>query len=97
MPHLLLIVDEFTQMFAESDEAKAVMDEVARQGRSQGLRLVMGSQRLGHQMQGGIMSNIQVRIALRTVGDSDSREMLGNDEANHLSGQACWCRAAAGW
>jgi type VII secretion protein EccCb len=84
MPHLLLIVDEFTQMFAESDEAKAVMDEVARQGRSQGLRLVMGSQRLGHQMQGGIMSNIQVRIALRTVGDSDSREILGNDEANHL-------------
>ena len=84
MPHLLLIVDEFTQMFAESDEAKAVMDEVARQGRSQGLRLVMGSQRLGHQMQGGIMSNVQVRIALRTVGDSDSREVLGTDEANHL-------------
>lgn len=84
MPHLLLIVDEFTQMFAESDEAKAVMDEVARQGRSQGLRLIMGSQRLGHQMQGGIMSNVQVRIALRTVGDSDSREVLGNDEANHL-------------
>lgn len=84
MPHLLLIVDEFTQMFAESDEAKAVMDEVARQGRSQGLRLVMGSQRLGHQMQGGIMSNIQVRIALRTVGDTDSRSMLDSDEANHL-------------
>ena len=85
MPHLLLIVDEFTQMFRESDEAKDVMDEVARQGRSQGLRLVMGSQQLGHQMQGGIMNNVQVRIALRTVVDSsDSRVMVGTDEANHL-------------
>lgn len=84
MPHLLLIVDEFTQMFHESDDAKAVMEEVARQGRSQGLRLVMGSQQLGHQMQGGIMSNISVRIALRTVGESDSRSVLGSDEANHL-------------
>ncbi|WP_217809332.1 type VII secretion protein EccCb [Mycobacterium simiae] len=84
MPHLLLVVDEFTQMFAEHDGAKAVMDEVGRQGRSQGLRLVMGSQRLGHQMQGGIMSNIPVRVALRTVGDTDSHELLGSDEANHL-------------
>jgi type VII secretion protein EccCb len=84
MPHLLLIIDEFTQMFAEHDGAKAVADEVARQGRSLGLRLVMGSQRLGHQMQGGIMSNISVRVALRTVGDTDSREVLGSDEANHL-------------
>lgn len=84
MPHLLLVVDEFTQMFAEHDGAKAVMDEVGRQGRSQGLRLVMGSQRLGHQMQGGIMSNIPVRVALRTVGDNDSHEVLGSDEANHL-------------
>ncbi|WP_136246380.1 type VII secretion protein EccCb [Mycobacterium intracellulare] len=84
MPHLLLVVDEFTQMFAEHDGAKAVMDEVGRQGRSQGLRLVMGSQRLGHQMQGGIMSNIPVRVALRTVGDTDSHEVLGTDEANHL-------------
>lgn len=84
MPHLLLIVDEFAQMFRESDDAKAVFDEVGRQGRSQGVRMVLGSQSLGHQMQGGIMSNIPVRIALRTVGDSDSREVLGTDEANHL-------------
>ncbi|GAQ32802.1 type VII secretion protein EccCb [Mycobacterium pseudoshottsii JCM 15466] len=84
MPHLLLIVDEFTQMFAEHEGAKAVADEVCRQGRSQGLRLVMGSQRLGYQMQGGIMSNIPVRVALRTVGDTDSQEVLGSDEANHL-------------
>ncbi|VBA32431.1 ESX-5 secretion system protein EccC5 [Mycobacterium persicum] len=84
MPHLLLIVDEFTQMFAEHDGAKAMADEVGRQGRSQGLRLIMGSQRLGHQMQGGIMSNIPVRVALRTVGDTDSREVLGSDAANHL-------------
>ena len=84
IPHLLLVVDEFTQMFAQHEGAEAVMDEVARQGRSLGLRLVMGSQRLDNQMQRGIMSNIAVRVALRTVGDTDSYQLLGSHEANHL-------------
>nr|VTP02302.1 ESX-1 secretion system protein EccCb1 [Mycobacterium riyadhense] len=84
IPHLLLIVDEFTQMFVEHPEAKAVMDEVGRQGRSYGLRLVMGSQRLGHEMAQGIMSNIPIRLALRTVGDVDSQAVIGSNEANYL-------------
>lgn len=84
IPHLLLIVDEFTQMFVQHEPAKAVMDEIGRQGRSLGIRLVMGSQRLGHEMSTGIMSNIPIRVALRTVGDVDSRAVIGNDEGNHL-------------
>lgn len=84
IPHLLLIVDEFTQMFKQHEAAKLIMDEVGRQGRSLALRLVMGSQRLGHEMSQGIMSNIPIRVALRTVGETDSRSVLGNDEANHL-------------
>lgn len=84
IPHLLLIVDEFTQMFIQHEAAKAIMDKIGRQGRSLGIRMVMGSQRLGHEMAQGILTNVPMRVALRTVGDSDSRSVLGTDEANHL-------------
>jgi S-DNA-T family DNA segregation ATPase FtsK/SpoIIIE len=84
MPHLLIIVDEFTQMFKQYPPAKEVMDEIGRQGRALGVRLLMGSQRLGHEMATGIMSNIPIRAALRTLDDSDSRAVVGNDEAKYL-------------
>ncbi|MBY0443340.1 MAG: type VII secretion protein EccCa, partial [Mycobacteriaceae bacterium] len=84
MPHLLVIVDEFTQMFKQYPPAKEVMDEIGRQGRALGVRLLMGSQRLGHEMATGIMSNIPIRAALRTLDDMDSRAVVGNDEAKYL-------------
>lgn len=84
IPHLLVIVDEFTEMFIAHPDAKRIMDKVGRQGRSLGVRLLMASQRLGHEMAQGIMSNVPIRTALRTVGDQDSRELLGSDEANFL-------------
>lgn len=84
IPHLLLIVDEFTQMFVQHPESKAVVDEVGRQGRSLGVRLVMGSQRLGHEMSEGTLGNIPIRVVLRTVGDMDSRMLIGSNEGNHL-------------
>jgi len=84
MPHLLIIVDEFTQMFKQYPPAKEVMDEIGRQGRALGVRLLMGSQRLGHEMATGIMSNIPIRAALRTLDDTDSRAVVGNDEAKYL-------------
>lgn len=84
MPHLLIIVDEFTQMFKQYPPAKEVMDEIGRQGRALGVRLLMGSQRLGHEMATGIMSNIPIRTALRTLDDTDSRAVVGNDEAKYL-------------
>ncbi|KMV22061.1 FtsK/SpoIIIE domain-containing protein [Mycobacterium heckeshornense] len=84
MPHLLVIVDEFTQMFKEYPPAKEVMDEIGRQGRALGVRMAMGSQRLGHEMSQGIMANIPIRAALRTLDGNDSRAVLGVEEAKYL-------------
>ena len=46
MPTLLVIVDEFTQMFKEFSGAKEVFDEIGRQGRALAVKMGMGSQRL---------------------------------------------------
>ncbi|WP_131807604.1 FtsK/SpoIIIE domain-containing protein [Mycolicibacterium wolinskyi] len=84
MPTLLLIIDEFTQMFIECPQALEVCDEIGRQGRALGVRLLMGSQRLGHEMDRGIMVNIPIRSALRTLDAADSRKVIGVDEAKYL-------------
>ena len=84
MPTLLVIVDEFTQMFKEFSGAKEVFDEIGRQGRALAVKMGMGSQRLGHEMSQGIMSNVPIRAALRTLDGNDSRAVLGTDEAKWL-------------
>jgi type VII secretion protein EccCa/type VII secretion protein EccCb len=84
MPHLLVIIDEFTQMFKECPEMLDVCDEYGRQGRALGVRLLMGSQRLGHEMDRGIMVNIPIRSALRTLDAKDSRTVIGVEEAKWL-------------
>lgn len=84
MPTLLLIIDEFTQMFLECPPALEVCDEIGRQGRALGVRLLMGSQRLGHEMDRGIMVNVPIRSALRTLDAADSRKVIGVEEAKYL-------------
>ncbi|MGV7254555.1 type VII secretion protein EccCa [Mycobacterium kansasii] len=84
MPTLFVIIDEHTQMFIQHPPAKAVVDEIGRQGRALAVKLVLGSQRLGHEMQTGVMTNIPIRVALRTLDDVDSRAVLGTDDAKWL-------------
>ena len=55
----------------------------------------MGSQRLGHEMSQGIMSNVPIRAALRTLDGNDSRAVLGIDEAKWLPVNR-WCGLFAG-
>ena len=71
-------------MFKEFPAAKEVFDEIGRQGRALGVRMLMGSQRLGHEMNQGIMANVPIRAALRTLDGNDSRAVLGVDEAKWL-------------
>ncbi len=46
--------------------------------------MILGSQRLGHEMQGGIMANIPIRVGLRTLDAGESMAIIGTDEAKHL-------------
>lgn len=84
LPALIVIVDEFTQMFIQHPESKAIVDEIGRQGRALHVGMILGSQRLGHEMQGGIMANIPIRVGLRTLDAGESMAIIGTDEAAHL-------------
>jgi S-DNA-T family DNA segregation ATPase FtsK/SpoIIIE len=84
MPTLLVVVDEFTQMFKESPAAKDVFDEIGRQGRALAVKMLMGSQRLGNEMGQGIMANVPIRGALRVLDGQESRLVLGTEEAAYL-------------
>ncbi len=66
LPALIIVIDEFTQMFLESPDSKKLIDEIGRQGRALNVKMIMGSQRLGHEMNTGIMTNIPIRVGLRT-------------------------------
>lgn len=108
MPRILLVVDEFQELFAANDaaaaEAARLLDRLARQGRSFGVHLLLASQSLAGAFSGGqtlapsTVDQMQVRIALR-CGEADSRLILadGNAAAQALSrpGQAIY-NAASG-
>lgn len=84
IPVLIIVIDEFTQMFLDHPETKKMVDIIGRQGRSMHIGMILGSQRLGHEMQGGVMANIPIRIGLRTLDAGESRSIIGSDEAAHL-------------
>lgn len=84
LPALIIVIDEFTQMFLEHPASKQIIDEIGRQGRALDVKMILGSQRLGHEMQAGIMANIPIRIGLRTLDTGESMAIIGTDEAKHL-------------
>lgn len=84
LPALIIVIDEFTQMFIEAPESKKIIDEIGRQGRALNVKMILGSQRLGHEMQSGIMANIPIRVALRTLDAGESMAIINTDEAKHL-------------
>ena len=85
MPRVLLVIDEFQELFSEDDklaqDAALLLDRLARQGRAFGIHVVLGSQTIGGAagLTRATYSQIAVRIALQ-CSDADSRLILG--EAN---------------
>ena len=84
MPRILLIIDEFQELFVEDDrlaqEASLLLDRIVRQGRAFGVHAIMGSQTLGgaYALAKSTMSQMQIRIALQ-CSESDSYLILGED------------------
>ena len=83
MPRTLLIVDEFHKLFVEegaaSQEALRLVDQIARQGRSFGMHMVLASQSIsGIRLPRSILDQIGVRIAMQ-CSEADSRTVLADD------------------
>lgn len=93
MPRILLVVDEFQNLFLEDDstgrESAMILDRLAREGRSFGIHVLLGSQSLAGKasnISGSTLGQIGVRIALM-CNESDARQIMADDnaEAKYLS------------
>ncbi len=99
LPRLLVIVDEFQEMFIEDDkltqQAAMLLDRIVRQGRSFGIQMVMASQSIGgaYSLPRTTLAQMAVRIALQ-CDSADAMTILHEDNlaATRLrhSGQAIY-------
>ena len=86
MPRVLLIIDEFQELFVEDDkvsqEAALLLDRLVRQGRAFGMHVLLGSQALSgaYSLARSTMGQMAVRIALQ-CSETDAHLIL-NDEKN---------------
>lgn len=99
MPRIMIVIDEFQEMFVEDDklaqQASMLMDRIVRQGRSFGMHLVLASQTLGgsYSLPRTTLAQMAVRIALQ-CDSSDAMLILSEDntaaERLRYSGQAIY-------
>jgi ABC-type multidrug transport system fused ATPase/permease subunit len=84
MPRILLMIDEFQEMFVEDDriaqDAALLLDRLVRQGRAFGIHVLLGSQTLGgaYTLARSTIGQMAVRIALQ-CSESDAHLILSED------------------
>lgn len=88
LPRLVVVVDEFAALLGDHPELHAVFADVAARGRALGVHLVLGTQRAAGVIRDSLLANCPLRISLRVTDPSDSRAVIGTDEAALLPGDA---------
>jgi len=84
MPRILLIIDEFQELFVEDDrlaqEASLLLDRLVRQGRAFGIHVLLGSQTLAgaYSLARSTLGQMAVRIALQ-CSDADAHLILSEE------------------
>lgn len=106
VPVLLVIVDEYLELFANHKKWIGLIIHIGQEGRGANVFFMLGGQRLDLSSLQKVKSNIAFRIALRAESGDDSREVIGSDAAYHLPskengfallkvGRGIWNRSAA--
>ena len=86
LPRILLIVDEFHELFVEDDkiaqEAALLLDRLVRQGRAFGIHVLLGSQTLGgaYSLARSTIGQMAVRIALQ-CSENDAHLILSEENS----------------
>ncbi len=86
MPRILLVIDEFQELFVEDDklaqDATLLMDRLVRQGRAFGMHAVLGTQTLAgaYSIARSTLGQIAIRVAL-ACSEADAHLIL-SDERN---------------
>ena len=78
MPHLLVVVDEFSELLSARPDLAELFVTIGRIGRSIGIHLLLATQRLDIGRIRGLESHLSYRICLRTFSEAESREAIGS-------------------
>lgn len=85
LPRLVVVIDEFRALADDLPEFLPALLRVAAQGRSLGVHLVLATQRPGGAVGPDLRANVSARIALRVTDPLDSRDVIEDPAAAHLS------------
>lgn len=88
LPRVLLIVDEFQQLFTEATEhekteIQTMLNSVTKLGRATGFHLIFASQEMSQTLNGNTLANFKIRMAL-PCSPQISVDVLGNRQAANL-------------
>ena len=84
LPRILLVIDEFQELFVEDDriaqDSALLLDRLVRQGRAFGIHVLLGSQTLGgaYTLARSTIGQMAVRIALQ-CSEADAHLILSED------------------
>ena len=84
-PSLVIVVDEFATLVAEVPEFMAGIVDVAQRGRSLGIHLVLATQRPVGAVDDDVLSNTNLRLALRMLDRADSSAVLASPAAADIA------------
>ncbi len=86
LPYLLIVVDEFAEFATQYPEySNDFINSIARVGRSIGMYIVLTMQSPQGVVKGQVSSNTKFRICLKTANASESKEILGTNDAFGIS------------
>ncbi|MFJ6655860.1 FtsK/SpoIIIE domain-containing protein [Streptomyces sp. NPDC091377] len=85
LPRLVLVIDEFASMVRELPDFVTGLVGIAQRGRSLGLHLILATQRPSGAVTADIRANTNLRIALRTTDQGESRDIIDAPDSGTLS------------
>ena len=88
LPRVLLIVDEFQQLFTEAtnrekEEIQTMLNSITKLGRATGFHLIFASQEMSGTLRGNTLANFKIRMVL-PCNQQISTDILGNGRAVSL-------------
>lgn len=85
LSHLIIISDEFAELKTQNPEFIDKLVSLARIGRSLGIHLILCTQKPSGIVDSQIWSNSKFKICLKVQDKSDSKEVIGVDDAVYLN------------
>lgn len=83
LSHLIVVVDEFTELKSKFPDFMAAVDHASRVGRTLGIHLILATQKPGGSVSDEIRANSNFKWCLR-VKEGESREVMGRNEAERI-------------